>query len=469
MSAAPSLGIPELAGLCSYDDAARVGLPVDENVRRLVRYHWVELRLRTISLSHVIATPEWEVKCALSLHQWYDTEHANGIRNRIAEMRNPVPRLDVAPDPALDAFLDEVIRASDTVELLTGIYRVARPALADAYRRHLKATNPLVDHPTQRLVRSIIGEEDDALVWGGRALSALLAGNPAARKRSAAWEEHLAAYLAAARGIAGDGDQAAIPERLPMRRASANQPFVPDLHPRRDRRFKGELNFNFPPHQVYNSPGISAAERNLALLCKRTLEMDVPETMASFLIERRDRPWEYHLEMSRQLWDEARHSMMGTVAFEAKRVDWTKIPLNISFSLRLNLHADPIERQLMLFAIEQSLMPADTGKRFEYETAVEAGDALSAHFHDYDWADEVLHARIGRRWVKEEGITPQEAIERGQMIHERTWAELEQYKVGEEQAEWWSDFVFQVLGIESAADPEKLADLKVVDVKRSSG
>jgi len=467
MSIAPTLGIPELAGLCSYDDAARVGFSVEENVRRLVRYHWVELRLRAITLSHLTATPEWEVKCAFSLHQWYDTEHANGLRVRIAEMRNPLPRLDQSPDPALDAFLDEVIRSADTVELLTGLYRVARPALADAYRRHLKATNPLVDHPTQRLLRTLVGEEDDALVWGGRALSALLAGNPAARKRSAAWEEHLGAWLSAARGIAGDGDPASVPERLPMRRTS--EPYVPDFHPRRDRRFKGELNFNFPPHQVYNTPGISAAERNLALLCKRTLEMDVPEMMASFIVERRDRPWEYHLDMSRQLWDEARHAMMGTVAFEARRVDWTKIPLNISFALRLNLHADPVERQLMLFSIEQSLMPADTGKRLEYQTAVEADDALSAHFHDYDWADEVLHARIGRRWVKEEGITPQEAIERGQMIHERTWAELDQYRVGEEQTEWWGDFVHQVLGIESAASPEKLAELKVVDVRRTSG
>jgi len=467
MSVAPSLGIPELAGLCSYDDAARVGHSVEENVRRLLRYHWVELRLRAITLSHLPATPEWEVKCAFALHQLYDTEHVNLLRTRIIEMRNPVPRFDTAPDTALEAFLDELSRSTDTIELLTGIYRVARPALADAYRRHLKATNPLVDHPTQRIIRQIIGEEDDALVWGGRAVSALLAGNPAARKRSAAWEEHLSAYLAAARGIAGDGDATAVPERLPMRRATG--PFVPDMHPRRDRRFKGELNFNFPPHQIKNTPGISAAERNLALLCKRTLEMDVPEMMASILVERRDRPWEYHLEMSRQLWDEARHAMMGTVWFEAKRVDWTKIPLNIGFSLRLNLHADPIERQLMLFAIEQSLMPADSGKRFEYETAVEAGDALSAHFHDYDWADEVLHVHIGRRWVKDEGITPQEAIERGQMIHERTWAELEQYKVGEEQAEWWPDFVHQVLGVESAARPETLAPLKEIDARHSSG
>src|SRR5919205_4417818 len=117
--------------------------------------------------------------------------------------------------------------------------------------------------------------------------------------------------------------------------------------------------------------------------------------------------------------------MSGSVALEARGVDWKReIPLNVSFALRLNLHATPLERQIMLYAIEQSLMPGDTGKRFEYETAVAAGAALSAHFHDYDWADEVLHAQIGRRWLKRDGVAVDEAMERAREVHEKTWAAL---------------------------------------------
>jgi hypothetical protein len=190
--------------------------------------------------------------------------------------------------------------------------------------------------------------------------------------------------------------------------------------------------------------------------------MDVPEMMCSFLFERKDQPWEFYLDYSRQLWDEARHAMMGTVAFEARGVDWTKIPLNIGFSLRLNLYATPQERQIMLYAIEQSLMPSETGKRFEYETAVEAGDELSTHFHDYDWADEVLHAQIGRRALKREGITRADAIQLGREIHERTWSALEQYKSHEPQTNWWPDFVRQVLGKESAVGEDQLAEPKIV-------
>jgi bacterioferritin (cytochrome b1) len=462
MSIAPSLGVPELAGIASYPDAARIGFSVEDNVGRLVRLHWVERRLHDTMILRLTVTPEWEVKCGLALHQWQDIDHADALRRRIMEMRSPAPSLDSPPDSSLDAFLDEVLRGEDTLELLAGIYRVAKRALAAAYRRHLALTNPLVDHPTRRMMRPVLLEEEEAVSWGEAAVEALVARDPAASERVAAWESHLRAYLGAAGGIAGDETRDGAAPALPPPRAAS--PFVPDFTPRRDERFDGQYNFNFPPHLIYNAEGVPAAERNLALLCKRTLEMDVPEMMASILGERRDQPWEFHLDFARQLWDEARHAMMGTVAFEDRGVDWTRIPLNVGFSLRLNRHATALERQLMLFAIEQSLMPGETGKRYEYRTAVAARDPLSAHFHDYDWADEVLHAQIGRRWIAREGngIPVDEAKRRAQAVHERTWAALDRYKEREPQAEWWRDFVREVLGTESRVTPESLGELKII-------
>src|SRR6476661_4154376 len=129
--------IPELAGVASYTDAARVGYSVDENVARLLRYHWTERRLMALLVAHLTAEPVWEVKCALALHQWQGAEHVNALRARIAEMRHPVPPLDVAPDAALDRFLDELLHSRGTAELLAGIYRVVYPALGEAYRDHL--------------------------------------------------------------------------------------------------------------------------------------------------------------------------------------------------------------------------------------------------------------------------------------------------------------------------------------------
>lgn len=442
--------VPELAGLCSYQDAARVGYSVEESVRRLLRLHWVEKRLAEAAVAHLPATPEWEVKCGLALHHWQDAEHATWLRSRITEMRSPPPRMDVAPDDLLEEFLQEILRSTDTVELVAGLHGVARKALLSAYRDHLVGSNPLVDHPTRRTLRFILLEEEQALEWGERAIDALVGGDPGSRRSAERWQAHLASYLAAAGGIAGDEAVPGSPRPEPR----ASGPWVPDTTPRRDDRFEGVHEFEFPPQIVYNAPGVPADERNLALLCRRTLEMDVPETIASFLAERTDRPWEFHVDYGRQLWDEARHAMMGSVALVARGIDWTQLPLHVGFSLRLNLHASPLERQILLYAIEQSLMPGDTGKRFEYETALEAGDRLSAHFHDFDWADEVLHAQIGRRWMKHEGLGVQEALRRGQEIHERTWAELQRYREPREVDpwDWWRGFVREVLGRESAAE-----------------
>ena len=455
---ASSIGIPELAGLASYAGAARVGYGVEETVRRLLRYQWLERTVMRALVAHLPATPEWEVKGGIALTQWQCAEHVEALRQRIGEMRHPVPALDQAPDDALGRFTDELLRAADSVELLTGVYGVVVPALMAEYRHYLSYANPLVDQPTRRVLRFALVELEEMNDWGVRALAGLLACTGVGPLVRAVWEDHLNAFLAAAGGVAGPAPEHPGPTPTPR----ARRPFVPDLVPQRDDRFRGQYNFEFPPHVVYNDPRASAAERNLALLCKRTLEMDVPEMMASVMVERTDLPWEFHRDYSRQLWDETRHAMMGSVALEARGIDWTQIPLNIGFALRLNQHASAIERQQILFAIEHSLMPAETGKRAEYRTALEAGDELSAHFQDFDWADEVLHTQIGRRWLKHEGITPEQAMAAATAIHERTWAALDQYRTREPQHDWWGAFVQQVLGKPSGVPAAERSGLKIL-------
>src|SRR5437660_5541655 len=89
MSAIPSIGIPPLAGLATYDEAARPGYGVDDNVDLMRRYNYVETRLYEICAAFMNPTPEWEVKCALSLHMYLDGEHSQALRQRVAGLRRP--------------------------------------------------------------------------------------------------------------------------------------------------------------------------------------------------------------------------------------------------------------------------------------------------------------------------------------------------------------------------------------------
>jgi hypothetical protein len=86
------------------------------------------------------------------------------------------------------------------------------------------------------------------------------------------------------------------------------------------------------------------------MLFKRLREIDVPEMMASIIFETKGKPWEYYRDMSRQLWDEARHAMMGEVGFVALGVDWTKARITHNWSYRLNTECTPLERHAVLYS-----------------------------------------------------------------------------------------------------------------------
>ena len=47
----------------------------------------------------------------------------------------------------------------------------------------------------------------------------------------------------------------------------------------------------------------------------------LPEMMASIITETQGKPWEYYRNMTRQLWDEARHAMMGEAGFTDLGID----------------------------------------------------------------------------------------------------------------------------------------------------
>ncbi|HEY3246499.1 MAG TPA: hypothetical protein VGM03_24395 [Phycisphaerae bacterium] len=435
---------PPLAGLCSYEEASRPGYTVQRCVELLKRYYYAKTRLAHLAASYVCGTPEWEAKLALSLHGWLDAEDAAMLRKRLSEMREPPLGLDKPPDEKLKAFFDELLRAADTLELLTGVFRVVRPALRAAYERHRRETNPLVDHPSTRILRFIDLEEQDMLAWGDAALATFLKDD-AAQRRAERWSTHLRAYLAAAGGIAGDEPRSTQP--LPPPRAVGD--FDVQLDPKRDARFGGLYNTVVSCDVVALDDTRDADERNLALLFKRLREMDVPEMMGPLIAQTEGQPWDFYVDMLRQMWDEARHCMMGEVGLAARGVDWTKLPINVTFSYKANHFLSAAERHILLYAIEQTLMGKQKGKRSEWEVATASGDALSATFHDYDWADEVLHAAIGRKWMlpKIEGSL-QGLPAAAAAVREKIVAGLaaHPYPGPPDDQDWWPQFAESVLG-----------------------
>jgi len=430
--------IPGLGGICSMEEAFRIGIPVEKNVQFLKRLNYIKTRLYDTMVKHMNRTPEWEVKGAMSLHLWLDAEHVTALRKRVSEMRQPPLHLNKVPDERLEVLMNEVIYANTTIELLTGIFDIIRPALLAAYREHMLLTNPLVDYPTCRILKFMALEEEEMMQWGENALSALVQTEADENERRA-WKEHLQAYLTAADGISGvpnTNKHADVPA------PRAVEPYEADYVPRRDGRFGDLYNSVLSADEVYLDRSRDAKERLYALLYKRVREMDVPEMQCSIVGETRGQPWEYYLDMGRQIFDEARHSMMGEVGFVHNGVDWKKLPIHINWSLELNTMLTPDERHAILFEIEFGLMPGDTGKKYEWNICREAGYDLGVTFHDHDWADEVLHAQIGKRWIVKKLGGVEQTLELARNAYKKLADTGVQYV--SENPNWWNDFYDQV-------------------------
>jgi uncharacterized ferritin-like protein (DUF455 family) len=379
---------PPLAGLCTHAEAGRTGLPVDETVSRLRRYAFLKRELVLLAAARLNGLPEWEVKTALSLHLWQDAEHCTSVRKRIMEMRTPPHHLDRAPDPRLNELAAELRKASSSAEYLVAIYGVLKPAFAAALRNHLARSHPIADHPTIRVLKVLLAEEEEQIVWGRAALAAMANGSVGAHLET--WRAHVERFVAAVGGVAGDSiADGELPAAWP-------QPVQDTARvPRRDGRFKEIWQSRGVPPDPMRSPH----ERLWWLMGIRLNEMHVSELIATVIADWHGQPWEFYHDLARHLWDETRHCLLGEVAFVSQGIDFTKIPMHVGFAEYPNTSLSPADRYAFLWGIEQGMMPR-TGKQAEVALAREAGDEVATIFQDYDWADEVLHTAIGRRWLE---------------------------------------------------------------------
>lgn len=384
-------GVPPLAGLCSHAEAARPGLSVEACVDRLKRYHYAFKRLHEIFTHRITSEPLYELKTAFSHHAYLCAEHAQNLRTRVGEMREPPLRLEAVPDAELEVFFDEIRAAPTTAALVIGLYEKALPALEAALASHLEVTNPLADAPSVRLIRFARLELADLLAFGRAAIASLAEGGARASLRD--WLGLLDQALEAAGGL----DGASARSETPTPRRYSARPYAYDPVPQRDDRFTDPWNQAVNAEAFLHDPAMPVEAKTLMLYYKRLREIDVPEMMASIVAQTPDQPWAYYRDLSRQLWDEARHALMGEVGFVAQGIDWTQARISWNWSYRLNTECEPLERHAVLYYIEQGLMDRK-GKRYEWEVGRQSGDPLAATFQDYDWADEVLHARIGRDW-----------------------------------------------------------------------
>jgi hypothetical protein len=362
-------------------DVKNRGLSVQSAAMRLHHLSFVEKRLMFLCAAHLVGTPIRDLKLLLGRAQFLAAERCAGLRKRLQEMRMPKVRVDKCPHEALELAMDEAIHCESSNEV-AAIVRDLHADLLTTYLRYLDQTNPLADAPSCDLISSqipLLRQINDSLQAFVQLSEEQDSGSRVKK------------YFSAAGGLDGSKPSS---EKLPPRERS-EKAFEIDRNSGRPAASAMVWDYLKPPLE-------EVSDHFVHMLGIRLSEINVAEGLAIVIYESKDKPWEFHHDLSRHLWDEIRHSMMGEAAIESVFGNGGAIPMR-EYERTYCMEAPPLEQYATLgIEIEGGQMRYPVGKRGEWEFCRDAvKNLLMTTFQDYDWADEVLHVNLARRQLSD--------------------------------------------------------------------
>ena len=362
---------------------------VQENSRRLLRYFYLERRLMHALGSWTLTIPDYEVKLETGSHIFYHADAARMLRERLTEQEYRQKKIDAFRDPEIDRFIDELLSAHSSAELLVGVHQVVGKAIATTYRHHIDDTDQVTDVPTIRCLKRILTDYEPMLAWADDAVDAYIAGGVEEAKLST-WRLHIARLLSSIGGITGADPRGEAP--TPLRIDS--KPYERGTVPMRDSRFD-----TFKHTGDYDAA--DAVERfdkdsyeSLRLRFIRTQrdEVDAIEAFGTFVWDIRFKDFDAEYDLARVTWDEAIHTEIGHRAMLASGYD----PYELRNRLTSSTCRGPMEPA---FAMAEINLFGEVGvlKTINdlIDTAADRNDELLRHISDYIRADERTHVRKG--------------------------------------------------------------------------
>jgi hypothetical protein len=350
----------------------RRGWDVDENATRFSNYFHVLRELVQMSNGWLPLAADFDAKYKLGDHLHDDARSISKVRRRLYELRHPSD-YPGSPGDELAGLLDRIEAAASVDEYVAIAYGEAKPLLVEAFRIHLDRLDPVSDEPSLRLLTQLLARQ----------------------------ERHIA-EMGAGEGEQTLGDLG----RFEIRLKAKPRPLrvLPPLEePARDRFvevteegdpfLRQELYVNDPE---LNHVPIEPEEQRHFFHGLMDAELTAAELMARNSHEHPEMPWDFHVDMARQTWDEMRHARVHHLLMPTELgCRWGDYP--VTFSYFRSIYAHDLLGRLALFnsTSEQRAMWRHSRRR---EALLERGQEKVAMVFDYLLADEVPHVHNGVRW-----------------------------------------------------------------------
>jgi hypothetical protein len=211
------------------------------------------------------------------------------------------------------------------------------------------------------------------------------------------WVGKLRSFLKSVNGLAGElpADIGAIGFR-----SKPGVPFKRQLACQRDDRFS---TFHHTRQYSDNTEGPDGEQlsdyflKRLEVIRTQRDEMDAVETFANVLFDLERPPFELMMALARFIWDEARHSEMGQQTLQSLGYDPFAMPCGIvGINVRSSLPPLLAFAQINTFGELNQV----GGLKQLSNAAFANNDMATGRSIDFVHADEMLHLREGRKWLR---------------------------------------------------------------------
>jgi hypothetical protein len=355
----------------SSSETRPLGYDVDDNATRFSNYFHVLRELVHLTNGWLPLEPSWPRKYALGDHVHDDARALTKIKRRLYELRSPSD-YPGSPSPELEALLDRMAAADSPQAYLDVAYGEAKLELVGAMRIHLENLDPVADEPSLRLLTQIVERQE-------RHMAELMDVPVSAASYDIG--EYPVRLRAEPREL----------RLLPPLVEPARDDFV-EVSESGDPYLTRELYINGAENHV----PIEADEQRHFFHGLMDAELSAAELMARNSHEHPEMPWDFHVDMARQTWDEVRHAKVHDLLMkEELGCAWGDYP--VGFSYFKSIYAYDLLGRLCLFngTSEQRAMWRHSHRR---KTLMELGQERVALVFDYLLADEVPHVHNGVRW-----------------------------------------------------------------------
>lgn len=323
----------------------------------------------------------WETKHRMGYHLFNDSDHADWLVDRLANLRGGSARATV-PTALIEAVTRNVNAPSEAA-FVRGLYLVIKPALLEFYRVTLQGTDPAANAFDRRMISRIIPELEEQIEWATQLL------HDDSSAQSLAWADAIRSMLETAGGL--EGGQAYAETGADRTEAAAATPFTLPRSIVFDERI-GEKPI-LGHEQKMDLPYDQAVVEQFRVFFN---EIYAASILASILHQAFDQdvPWTMIRWFTRHFWDEVRHSQFGAV----RLVELGSAPDRCDQTLYRNSQQMPFMHRIcyLTLVLEKHYMPR---KKPRFELYGDAGDLRSQLFADHDWSDEMNHVRNGRDWL----------------------------------------------------------------------